>query len=325
MVTSTRGNSTRSSRGSNFHGAGDHALFQPALDPREACRTARQPAFRAPSRSARGRPLTSGRRDMRSRWPFSRWWPRGSFPGSSSSYCGRGGSGAACILSAAEFSSPGSTGEGGPTGRRGRHAGIDFPDAFAFSFPPDERPDRRGGGPPFSSRIPPDNQDLKRWEPIRISSNPEADRMASISLRLWAFSHNPCRIALPICAKRRNRDRRAVMNTAFLPVRCDPQGGEKRRGGPPGIRERRRRRRPYRIPRGPSFHTSCGRSTAPSLQTSIPTSVSVSRPRNKQTSSKTLRSRSSAGPYTYTSTVSSETRSASALVYIIDARASARE
>jgi hypothetical protein len=68
-----------------------------------------------------------------------------------------------------------------------------------------------------SRRTPPDTQDLKRWEPIRISSNPESDRMALISLRLWAFSHNPWRIALPICAKRRNRERRAVMKYKVPP------------------------------------------------------------------------------------------------------------
>ncbi len=102
----------------------DHALFQPAFDPREAFRTARQPAVRAPSRSAGGRPLTFGYRDMRSRWRFPRRWPRGFFPGFSCSCSGRDGPGRPESCRSWGSSSSGSTGGGGPTWRRGRIAGI---------------------------------------------------------------------------------------------------------------------------------------------------------------------------------------------------------
>ncbi len=98
----------------------DHALFQPAFDPREAFRTARQPAIRAPSRSARSRAVTCSIRGIRSLWPFPRWWPRECFPGFSCSCRGRDGPGRPGSWRASGSSSPGSTGGGVPTWRRGR-------------------------------------------------------------------------------------------------------------------------------------------------------------------------------------------------------------
>ena len=68
----------------------------------------------APLREVLGVGPTFGRHNMRSRWPFRRRWPRGFFPGSSSSCCGRDGPGrpVSCL--------PWGSSSSGSTGRRPR-------------------------------------------------------------------------------------------------------------------------------------------------------------------------------------------------------------